>query len=256
MANRFDFNLFICFLCRIFQKYPDIKSLWQNPRIANNAATTAGGDDADAPNTANRWKMDLRNHGSKFFNSLDDLISVVDKPEELFKMLHDIGLKHKGYEVKPEHIQVIQIQISFKLKKNILLLCVLIGYCRWSQSYNGIWFKRKMDRYSTEILWTINKYYCRAYQSSVVWWRKMTSSSSSFSRSRSFINLWMLLASPSACYVSFLKFLQLRPFPCKNKRILSSFAMTLTSGDKNQTTNNKKRSFVNNRTFNMSSASL
>lgn len=115
MANRFDFNLFICFLCRIFQKYPDIKSLWQNPRIANNAATTAGGDDADAPNTANRWKMDLRNHGSKFFNSLDDLISVVDKPEELFKMLHDIGLKHKGYEVRPEHIQVIQIQISFKL---------------------------------------------------------------------------------------------------------------------------------------------
>lgn len=94
-------------MLRIFQKYPDIKSLWQNPRIANNAATTAGGDDADAPNTANRWKMDLRNHGSKFFNSLDDLISVVDKPEELFKMLHDIGLKHKGYEVKPEHIQAI-----------------------------------------------------------------------------------------------------------------------------------------------------
>jgi hypothetical protein len=43
-----------------------------------NAATTtaaAGGDDADAP-TANRWKMDLRNHGSKFFNTLDDLISI------------------------------------------------------------------------------------------------------------------------------------------------------------------------------------
>lgn len=94
-------------MLRIFQKYPDIKALWQNPRITNNAATTAGGDDADAPNTANRWKMDLRNHGSKFFNSLDDLIMVVDKPEELFKMLHDIGVKHKGYEVKPEHIQAI-----------------------------------------------------------------------------------------------------------------------------------------------------
>lgn len=75
----------------------------------SNAATTtaaAGGDDTDAPNTANRWKMDLRNHGSKFFNSLDDLISVVDKPDELFKMLHDIGTKHNSYEVKPEHIQV------------------------------------------------------------------------------------------------------------------------------------------------------
>jgi hypothetical protein len=75
----------------------------------NNAATTAnsaGADDADAPNTANRWKIDLRNHGSKFFNSLDDLISVVDKPEELFKMLHEIGTRHKNYEVKPEHIQV------------------------------------------------------------------------------------------------------------------------------------------------------
>jgi hemoglobin-like flavoprotein len=71
----------------------------------NNATTTAG-DDVDAPNTANRWKMDLRNHGSKFFNSLDDLISVVDKPEELFKMLQDIGLRHKSYEVKSEHIQV------------------------------------------------------------------------------------------------------------------------------------------------------
>lgn len=74
-----------------------------------NAATTtcaAGGDDADAPNTANRWKMDLRNHGSKFFNSLDDLIMVVDKPEELFKMLHEIGVQHKSFEVKPEHIQV------------------------------------------------------------------------------------------------------------------------------------------------------
>ncbi|CAF0900418.1 unnamed protein product [Adineta ricciae] len=96
-------------MLRIFQKCPDIKALWQNPRIMNatNAATTTGGDDADAPNTANRWKMDLRNHGSKFFNSLDDLINVVDKPDELFKMLHDIGLHHKGYEVKPEHIQAI-----------------------------------------------------------------------------------------------------------------------------------------------------
>lgn len=100
---------------RIFQKCPDIKALWQNPRVMNNtnAATTAnsagGGDDADAPNTANRWKMDLRNHGSKFFNSLDDLISIVDKPEELFKMLHDMGVAHRNYEVKPEHIQVSSI---------------------------------------------------------------------------------------------------------------------------------------------------
>lgn len=93
-------------MLRIFQKCPDIKSLWQNPRLTNNATTSAG-DDADAPNTANRWKMDLRNHGSKFFNLLDDLIMVVDKPDELFKMLHDIGVKHKGYEVKPEHIQAI-----------------------------------------------------------------------------------------------------------------------------------------------------
>ncbi|CAF1017852.1 unnamed protein product [Adineta ricciae] len=93
-------------MLRIFQKCPDIKALWQNPRVMNNNATTTA-DDADAPNTANRWKMDLRNHGSKFFNSLDDLISVVDKPEELFKMLHDIGNRHRGYEVKPEHIQAI-----------------------------------------------------------------------------------------------------------------------------------------------------
>ena len=50
--------------------------------------------------------MDLRNHGSKFFDSLDELIMVVDKPEELFKMLHDIGIRHKRYEVKSEHIQV------------------------------------------------------------------------------------------------------------------------------------------------------
>ncbi|CAF3884953.1 unnamed protein product, partial [Rotaria magnacalcarata] len=100
-------------MLRIFQKCPDIKSLWQNPRVTNNAnaaATTtaaAVGDDTDAPNTANRWKMDLRNHGSKFFNSLDDLISVVDKPDELFKMLHDIGSQHHNYEVKSEHIQAI-----------------------------------------------------------------------------------------------------------------------------------------------------
>ena len=81
-----------------------------------NAATTtaAGGDDGDAP-TANRWKMDLRNHGSKFFNSLDDLIGVVAKPEELFKMLHDIGIRHKNYEVKPEHIQVNISSIYMKL---------------------------------------------------------------------------------------------------------------------------------------------
>ena len=101
--------LFIYLSFRIFQKCPDIKSLWQNPRVMNNnnAATTANsaGDDADAP-SANRWKIDLRNHGSKFFNSLDDLISVVDKPEELFKMLHEIGIRHKNYEVKSEHIQV------------------------------------------------------------------------------------------------------------------------------------------------------
>jgi hypothetical protein len=73
---------------------------------ANAATTTAAVDDTDAPNTANRWKMDLRNHGSKFFTTLDDLISIVDKPDELFKMLHDIGSRHKNYEVKSEHIQV------------------------------------------------------------------------------------------------------------------------------------------------------
>ena len=104
--------LFSSFLsARIFQKCPDIKALWQNPRVMSNsnAATTtsaAPADDADAPNTANRWKIELRNHGSKFFNSLDDLISVVDKPDELFKMLHEIGVHHRNYEVKSEHIQV------------------------------------------------------------------------------------------------------------------------------------------------------
>ncbi|CAF4796909.1 unnamed protein product [Rotaria magnacalcarata] len=72
-----------------------------------NATTTTAADDGDAPNTANRWKIDLRNHGSKFFNSLDDLISAVDKPDELFKMLHEIGIQHKNYETKPEHIQAI-----------------------------------------------------------------------------------------------------------------------------------------------------
>lgn len=99
-------------IARIFQKCPDIKSLWQNPRLTNNATTSAG-DDADAPNTANRWKIDLRNHGSKFFNLLDDLIMVVDKPEELFKILHDIGIKHKGYEVKSEHIQVVLLKRKY-----------------------------------------------------------------------------------------------------------------------------------------------
>jgi hemoglobin-like flavoprotein len=77
-----------------------------NAAAATTTTTAAVGDDTDAPNTANRWKMELRNHGTKFFNSLDDLIGVVDKPEELFKMLHDIGIRHKTYEVKSEHIQV------------------------------------------------------------------------------------------------------------------------------------------------------
>lgn len=72
----------------------------------NTTANAGGGDDTDAPNTANRWKIELRNHGSKFFNSLDDLIMVVDKPDELFKMLHEIGARHKTYDVKAEHIQV------------------------------------------------------------------------------------------------------------------------------------------------------
>ena len=97
-------------LNRIFQKCPEIKSLWQNSRVSNNTnattTTTTTTDDTDAPNTANRWKIDLRNHGSKFFNSLDDLINVVDRPDELFTMIHDIGIQHKTYEVKPEHIQV------------------------------------------------------------------------------------------------------------------------------------------------------
>ena len=89
-----------------------------------NAATTttAAADDTDAPNTANRWKMDLRNHGSKFFNSLDDLISVVDKPDELFKMLHDIGVHHRNYEVKSEHIQV------YICKINLIYLLILFSF--------------------------------------------------------------------------------------------------------------------------------
>lgn len=120
---------------------------------ATNAATTAAGDDADAPNTANRWKMDLRNHGSKFFNSLDDLISVVDKPDELFKMLHDIGLRHKGYEVKVEHIQVCQILFYLLV---VLIIISILGYCGRSQSYDGIWFTRQVDGRSTKIIWTVD----------------------------------------------------------------------------------------------------
>jgi hypothetical protein len=115
-------------LIRIFQKCPDIKALWQNSRTMNNANAATTTDDADAPNTANRWKMDLRNHGSKFFNSLDDLINVVDKPEELFKMLHDIGSRHKNYEVKSEHIQV----GFFPLIVYLILFPFQSGYCRWS----------------------------------------------------------------------------------------------------------------------------
>jgi hypothetical protein len=118
----------------------------------NNAATTAPADEGDAPNTANRWKMDLRNHGSKFFNSLDDLICVVDKPEELFNMLHDIGSKHRGYEVKAEHILV---NVCFSLSNHnqrMRLFLHSLGDCRWSQSHDGIRFTRQMDGSSTEIL--------------------------------------------------------------------------------------------------------
>jgi len=105
--RRKNINVWFFLFYRIFQKCPDIKALWQNSRVTNNTnATTTAADDTDAPNTANRWKIELRNHGSKFFNSLDDLINVVDKPDELFKKLHDISVRHKGYEVKSEHIQV------------------------------------------------------------------------------------------------------------------------------------------------------
>jgi hypothetical protein len=78
--------------------------------------------------------MDLRNHGSKFFNSLDDLIMVVDKPEELFKMLHDIGLRHKGYEVKSEHIQVSFCEFIelFKYFNRPLLMVLII---QWNLVY-------------------------------------------------------------------------------------------------------------------------
>lgn len=86
--------------------------------------------------------MDLRNHGSKFFNSLDDLIMVVDKPDELFKMLHDIGVKHKSYEVKSEHIQVRFIELFcffFEIKyfHRPLLMVLIIP---WNLAYetNGL----------------------------------------------------------------------------------------------------------------------
>lgn len=93
---------------RIFQKCPEIKALWQNPRVmnANAATTTAAGNDGDAPNSANRWKIELRNHGSKLFNALDDFIMVVDKPDDLFKMIQDMSIQHKNFEVKVEHFQV------------------------------------------------------------------------------------------------------------------------------------------------------
>jgi hemoglobin-like flavoprotein len=97
----------------------------------NNSTTTAtpAGDEADAPNTANRWKIELRNHGSKFFNALDDLITIVDKPDELFKMLHDIGMQHKTYDVKSEHIQV-ELFIVFALVRFVHLIDVLSSHHR------------------------------------------------------------------------------------------------------------------------------
>ena len=140
---------FLFFSSRIFQKCPDIKALWQNPRVMNNsnAATTttsaAPADDADAPNTANRWKIELRNHGSKFFNSLDDLIGVVDKPDELFKMLHEIGVHHRNYEVKSEHIQV---RVSRSASPSNDVRHSSLGYCRWTQSHHGVRSTRQMDR--------------------------------------------------------------------------------------------------------------
>lgn len=127
-----------------------------------NAATTAtsAGDDPDAPNTANRWKMELRNHGSKFFNSLDDLISVVDKPEELFKMLHEIGVKHKSYEVKPEHISVSVAKRDSLCSEAELVIDVVVfprlGHRRRSQSYDGVRSARQMDRCPSKILRTID----------------------------------------------------------------------------------------------------
>ena len=130
-----------------------------------NAATTAtsAGDDPDAPNTANRWKMELRNHGSKFFNSLDDLISVVDKPEELFKMLHEIGVKHKSYEVKPEHISVSVVERDSLSSEAELVIDVVVvvfrrrlGHRRRSQSYDGVRSARQMDRCPSKILRTID----------------------------------------------------------------------------------------------------
>jgi len=90
--------------------------------------------------------MDLRNHGSKFFNSLDDLINVVDKPDELFKMLHDIGVRHKGYEVKSEHIQVCGCFFinAFSDFLNSIRLLLMVLIIPWNLVYeiNG----RKIDK--------------------------------------------------------------------------------------------------------------
>ena len=132
-----------------------------------NAPTTAtsaggGGDDGDAPNNANRWKIELRNHGSKFFNSLDDLIMVVDKPEELFKMLHDIGVKHRSYEVKAEHIQVRnsniwtrereRINVHFRFNFRLLLM---VSITLWNSVYeiNGLMHDKNLsDDWLTSLL--------------------------------------------------------------------------------------------------------
>ncbi|CAF0916658.1 unnamed protein product [Didymodactylos carnosus] len=95
-------------MLRIFQKHPDIKALWQTPRAMNNAPTTVNNDNDDGqPKSENRWKMDLRNHGSKFFISIEELITHIDNPEDLFRHLEQIGARHKTYGVKTEHIQAV-----------------------------------------------------------------------------------------------------------------------------------------------------
>jgi nitric oxide dioxygenase len=66
-----------------------------------------------APQVRGMFKIEIREQAGKLLNMLTSLVDALDRFDELRPQLAELGRKHAGYNVQPEHYQVLVTALTW-----------------------------------------------------------------------------------------------------------------------------------------------
>ena len=66
-----------------------------------------------APQTRDMFKVDIRTQARKLTDMLTAVVDALDRFDQLRPMLPELGQKHTGYKVQPEHYQVLTAALTW-----------------------------------------------------------------------------------------------------------------------------------------------